>query len=101
MSESFSVLICSEQVPKNAEGYWGFPHLKLEKFVGFTKFPFHIVLIDMKFISKISKNMSKGSSSFPVQVFGISSCQDFKVSNFKCTISNFDLSFSSLQDFKF
>ena len=30
----------------------GIPYLKIEKFVGFTKSPFHF-LIDMKFISKI------------------------------------------------
>ena len=24
------------------EGYWGFPYLKIEKFVGFTTFPFHV-----------------------------------------------------------
>ena len=29
-----------------------------------TKFPFHVFLIDMKFISKILKNISRGSSSF-------------------------------------
>ena len=37
---------------QNSEGWWGFPYLKIKKFVGFTTFPFH-VLIDIKFISKI------------------------------------------------
>ena len=27
---------------RNADGCWGFPYLKIKKFVGFTKFPFHV-----------------------------------------------------------
>ena len=28
---------------RNVEGCWGFPYLKIEKFVGFTNCPFHVV----------------------------------------------------------
>ena len=37
---------------RHVEGCWGFPYLKIEKFVGFTKFHF-MFLVDMTLISKI------------------------------------------------
>ena len=38
-----STLVWCRGRSRNVEGCWGFPHLKIDFFVGFTKFPFHIV----------------------------------------------------------
>ena len=61
------------------ETCWGFPYLNKEKFVGFT---IHAFLIDMKFISKILKNILQGSSSCPLPIFTNFACSNVQIPKF-------------------
>ena len=62
-------------------GCWGFPYMKIEKFVGFTKFPFH-VFDKYEIHMQDFEELLRGSSSFPGTSFDIAIFQNCKNDKF-------------------
>ena len=81
---------------RNVEGHWGFPCLKIEKFAGFAKFPFHVFdryEIHIQYFEEMCKD------HFLVQMFGSSSFHISKVQKLQITNFIFQLRISKFQNF--